>query len=70
MNDNVPVPTALEVRADTVPQAEERLDAAVLSLQSLATHGYGILVTRLGPGHFSVALSGEVPFGQTRELSR
>jgi hypothetical protein len=62
----------LEVKVDTARQLEERLDAAVRSLQGAATRtrAHGILVTRLNPGHYTVSLSDTVPFGETREQSR
>jgi hypothetical protein len=49
---------------------DEELDAAVHRLQEVAllTGTHGILVTRLGPGRYTVALSDQVPFGMTREL--
>ncbi len=59
---------AVEVRVDTACQVEERLNAAVQDLQSLAIRTrHGILVTRLGAGHYTVSLSDKVPFGLTRE---
>ncbi|NUU30484.1 hypothetical protein [Arthrobacter sp. C9C5] len=62
----------IEVIADTTRLVEARLDAAVLDLQSMATHSgtRGIMVTRLNPGHYIVALSDGVPFGQTHERHR
>ena len=49
---------------------DEQLDAAARRLQEVAllTGTHGILVTRLGPGRYTVALSDQVPFGTTREL--
>ena len=43
----------------------EKLDAAVAAAQShaLADGRHGVLVTRHDFGHFSVALSPDVPFG-------
>ena len=61
----------VEVRVESARQIEERLNAAVQDLQPLAARARnGILVTRLNPGHFSISLSKEVPFGLTRERSR
>ena len=50
----------------------ERLDEAVKNLQELAmlTGTHGILVTRNSPGHYTAALSDQVPFGMTREVTR
>jgi hypothetical protein len=47
----------------------ERLDAAEKLAQKAALREgiYGILVTRLGPTSFTVALSTEVPYGTTQE---
>ena len=36
----------------------------------MLTRTHGILITRNRPGHYTVALSEEVPFGMTRELIR
>lgn len=49
---------------------DEELDAAVRRLQEVAllTGTHGILVTRIGPGHYTAALSDQVPFGMTHEL--
>ena len=62
----------IEVIADSTRLVEARLDAAVLDLQSVAsrTGTRGIMVTRLNPGHFIVALSDEVPYGRTHERQR
>ena len=48
---------------------DEELDAAVQRLQEVAllTGTHGILVTRIGPGRYTAALSDQVPFGMTRE---
>jgi len=50
---------------------DEELDAAVQRLQEVAllTGTHGILVTRIGPGRYTAALSDQVPFGMTRELA-
>lgn len=50
---------------------DEELDAAVQRLQEVAllTGTHGILVTRVGPGRYTAALSDQVPFGMTRELA-
>ncbi|MBT2594031.1 hypothetical protein [Arthrobacter sp. ISL-72] len=51
---------------------EERIDAAVSSLQekAIGTGTRGILLIRDGPGKYTAALSDQVPFGITRELMR
>jgi hypothetical protein len=69
---NTTTAEVLEVKVDTAQQLEERLNAAVRNLQDVATRtgAHGILVTRLNPGHYTVALSDSVPFGVTREQSR
>lgn len=60
----------IEVRVNSAGEVEDRLNSAVKDLQVIATRSgtRGILVTRLNPGHFSVSLSDQVPFGLTREL--
>lgn len=49
---------------------DERLEAAVRQLQDVAllSRSHGILVTRHGPGYYTVSLSASVPFGMSREL--
>jgi hypothetical protein len=51
---------------------DERIDEAVKNLQELAirTGRQGILVSRNEPGHYTAALSDQVPFGVTREVIR
>lgn len=60
----------IEIHADNRGVLDERLEAAVRSLQELAvsTGKHGILLTRLEAGHYTAALSDQVPFGLTREL--
>ena len=60
----------IEVRVNSAGEVEDRLNSAVKDLQVIAARSrtHGILVTRLNPGHFSVSLSDQVPFGLTREL--
>ncbi len=61
----------VDVRVDSAREIEERLNAAVRDLQPLAASArHGILVTRHNPGHFTVSLSQDVPFGLTREAMR
>jgi hypothetical protein len=59
----------IEIRVESACQVEDRLNSAVKALQAIAVRSrtQGILVTRLNPGHFRVALSDQVPFGLTRE---
>jgi hypothetical protein len=70
----VPTATAeyVDVRVDNAGQIEDRLNSAVQDLQVKATRlrTHGILVTRLNPGHYRVALSDQVPFGLTREYTQ
>ncbi|MBT2596704.1 hypothetical protein [Arthrobacter sp. ISL-72] len=51
---------------------DERLEAAVRDLREVAmrTGSHGILITRNSPGHYTAALSDQVPFGMTREVIR
>jgi hypothetical protein len=51
---------------------DERLNEAVKTLQELAmlTGDHGILVVRNRPGHYTAALSDQVPFGMTHEVVR
>ncbi|NQD90631.1 hypothetical protein HP499_22885 [Paenarthrobacter sp. CM16] len=67
---NTAADTSVEVRVETATQLEDQLNAAIQHLQPQATRsGHGILVTRLNPGHFTISVSDEVPFGLTRERS-
>jgi hypothetical protein len=60
----------IEIRVDSRDVLDERLNDAVRGLQELAmeTGTQGILLTRHQPGHYTAALSDQVPFGMTREL--
>lgn len=60
----------IEIRVDSRGVLDERLEDAVLGLQQLAmaTRTHGILLTRLKAGHYTAALSDQVPFGLTQEL--
>jgi hypothetical protein len=57
------------VTGDSPQSIQENLDSAVeLARQQAMNDGrHGILVTRLGPASFTVALSAEVPYGTTQE---
>jgi hypothetical protein len=57
------------VTGDTPQSIQENLDSAVdLARQQAMKDGrHGILVTRLGPASFTVALSAQVPYGTTQE---
>ena len=60
----------IEIQVDTRRVLDERLEEAVRGLQEVAmvTGTHGILLTRHKPGHYTAALSDQVPFGMTREL--
>jgi hypothetical protein len=59
----------LKVTATDRPSMDDQLDEAVATLRTraLSERREGILVTRHGHDSFTVALSGTVPFGVTRE---
>ena len=61
---------SIEIQVDNRRVLDDRLNDAVRGLQQLAmtTGTHGILLTRHKPGHYSAALSDQVPFGVTREL--
>lgn len=61
--------SAYHVTGGTPLLIQEDLDSAVeLARRHAIQDGrHGIMVTRLGPGSFTVALSAEVPFGVTHE---
>jgi hypothetical protein len=60
----------IEIQVDSRQILDERLDDAVRGLQqiAMATGTQGILLTRHKPGHYTAALSDQVPFGMTREI--
>lgn len=60
----------IEIQVDNRLLLDDRLNDAVLGLQRLAmlTGTHGILLTRHKPGHYTAALSDQVPFGMTREI--
>jgi len=60
----------IEIQVDNRRVLDDRLNDAVRGLQQLAmtTGTQGILLTRHKPGHYTAALSDQVPFGMTREL--
>ena len=59
----------IEIQVDNRRVLDDRLNDAVRGLQQLAktTGTHGILLTRHKPGHYTAALSDQVPFGMTRE---
>lgn len=61
---------SIEIQVDNRQILDERLNDAVRGLQQLAmaTGTHGILLTRNKPGHYTAALSDQVPFGMTQEL--
>ena len=61
---------SIEIQVDNRRVLDDRLNDAVRGLQQLAmtTGTQGILLTRHKPGHYTAALSDQVPFGMTREL--
>ena len=64
------VTQTIEIQVDSRKVLDDRLNEAVSGLQRLAmtTGTHGILLTRHKPGHYTAALSDQVPFGTTREL--
>lgn len=63
---------SVDIEVTSRSALDERLNEAVRSLQELAmlTGTHGILVSRNAPGHYTAALSNQVPFGMTREIVR
>jgi hypothetical protein len=64
--------SAYHVTGDKPQSIQEDLNSAVelARHQAMQDGRHGILVTRLGPGSFTVALSAEVPYGVTQESCR
>ncbi|NKX56668.1 hypothetical protein [Arthrobacter mobilis] len=67
---NTETDTVVEVKVRDRFMMDRCLDAAVDRMIDVALLGrsHGILVTRLGHGHFTVGLSDAVPFGCTEQL--
>ena len=63
--------TKQKIRATTVDEADQLLNVVVHELQSHARQEglHGILVTKTGPGQFTVELNEHVPYGITREVT-
>ena len=63
---------SIDIHVTSRHALDEHLEAVVNDLQELAMlpGSHGILVTRHGPGNYTVALSEQVPFGVTRETIR
>lgn len=63
---------SIEIQVENRHVLDERLNEAVRDLQqvAMATGTHGILITRHEPGHYTAALSDQVPFGTTREQIR
>ncbi|MEO5778915.1 MAG: hypothetical protein ABIQ22_03960 [Arthrobacter oryzae] len=62
-------PAPATITASTVHEADTLLDVVVEEFQHLARQDrrHGILVTKTGPGKFTVELSDHVPYGLTLE---
>ena len=61
---------SIDIHVTNRSALDKRLDEAVKILQELAMRSgkHGILVARNKPGHYTAALSEQVPFGITREV--
>ncbi|HEY8701447.1 MAG TPA: hypothetical protein VIM08_10905 [Arthrobacter sp.] len=61
---------SIEIQVTSRHHLDGQIEAAVRRLQEVALPAgtHGILVTRVGPGRYTAALSDQVPFGMTREL--
>jgi phage terminase large subunit-like protein len=63
------LPTKIDLHFSTADEVHDGLDKAVAALIASAGKDAtcGILVTRLNPGRYTVALDDSVPFGETYE---
>ncbi len=63
---------SIDIHVTSRRALDERLDEAVqiLQEQAMRTGRHGILVARNKPGHYTAALSDQVPFGMTHEVIR
>lgn len=61
--------TPTKITATTVDEANQLLDIVVDELKhhAIKEGTHGILVTKTGPGQFTVELSEDVPYGVTEE---
>ncbi|MCP9002063.1 hypothetical protein NFC73_20375 [Pseudarthrobacter sp. RMG13] len=66
MQDVEPIEIKVHDRASMDRSITAAVDRMIESARRQRTHG--ILVTRLGDGHFVVGLSNAVPFGYTDQL--
>lgn len=61
-------PGSVEVRVDQPSEVDQALTEAIAVVSPTATeHRVGIMVTRIGPGIYTVRAHPEVPFGLTRQ---
>ncbi|MFC8521414.1 MULTISPECIES: hypothetical protein [Micrococcaceae] len=61
----------VEVRIEDASQVDKALDEAVAAVKDSAIrHHTGILVTKTGPGRYTVRAHPAVPFGLTRQQYR
>jgi hypothetical protein len=62
-------PHCLTVLATSRSEVDDKLNVSIRQLRGLAQENpvRGILVTRRGPGRFTVELSDQVPYGETWE---
>lgn len=64
-------PGVVEVRIEDATDADKALEEAVAAVKDSAIrHRTGILVTKTGPGRYSVRAHPGVPFGLTRQQYR
>jgi len=65
-------PHCLTVLATTRSEVDDKLNVSIQRLRVLAQENpaRGILVTKRGPGRFTVELSDQVPYGETWESVR
>ena len=65
-------PHCLAIVATTRSEADEKLNSSIQQLLALAQENpvRGILVTKHGPGRFTVELNDQVPYGETWESVR
>lgn len=69
--DSMIAATKRKITATTASEAQQLLDIVVDEVRGLAVKEgtHGILVTRTGPGQFTVEMSEDVPYGITEEAS-
>lgn len=70
VHSKAPTQCMVEVFSSDPSLEDHALDAAIVHIEVAATrHNVGIMVTRIGPGHYVVRAHPQVPAGMIRRRS-